>query len=123
MIEAKPEEQRRRGHIQRKKKDKELGGAGRGQGAPSSLSLWLKADLFKRIVYRLANLPAASTAEHSGANVMRVVALPAYVPAASSTGKLHRSVMKDALIHSSPYSLATEWSPNSGQPEVYPSED
>lgn len=88
MKEANPEEQRRGGHIQRKKSDKELGGAGRGRRAPPSLSLWLNADLFKRIVHRLANLPAASAAERDGANVMRVVALPAYVPAASGTGKL-----------------------------------
>lgn len=123
MKGANPEEQKRGGHIRKKKRDKEPGGAGRGQRAPPSLSLWLNADLFKRIVHRLANLPAASTAEHDGANVMRVVASSAYVPAASSTGKLHRSSMKDALIHSSLHSLATEWSPISGQPEVHPSED
>lgn len=91
--------------------------------APPSLSLGLNADLLKRIVHRLANLPAASAAENSSANVMRVVALPAYLPAARSTIKLHRSYTKDALIYSSPPSLATEWSTNSGQPEVYPSEE
>lgn len=57
---------RREGH-------KKLAGPGQAQRAPPSLSLWLKADLFKRIVRRLANLPAASAAEHGGANVMRVV--------------------------------------------------
>lgn len=57
--------------------DAKLGGAGRARLAPAGLSLWLKADLFKRIVRRLANLPAASAAEHGGANVMRVVAQPA----------------------------------------------
>lgn len=72
-------EERRGGHIQGKRRDKDLGGAGRRQSAPPSLSPWLNADLFKRIVHRLANLPAASTAEHHGANVMRVVTLPAYV--------------------------------------------
>lgn len=41
--------------------------------APPSLSLWLNADFFKRIVHRLANLPAANTAVHNGANVMRGV--------------------------------------------------
>lgn len=45
---------------------------------PSSLWMWLKADLFKRIVSPLANLPVASEAEHDGANVMRVVQLAAY---------------------------------------------
>ena len=39
--------------------------------------MWLKADLFKRIVSPLANLPVASEAEHDGANVMRVVQLAA----------------------------------------------
>ncbi len=73
-----------------KERDKEPGGVGTHR-APPSLSLWLNADLLKRIVHRLANLPAASAAENSGANVMRVVALPAYLPAASSTIKLHRS--------------------------------
>lgn len=70
-----------------KERDEELEGAGRGQRAPASLSLWLNADFFKRIVHRLANLPAASAAEHNGANVMRAVTLPAYVPAARITGK------------------------------------
>lgn len=46
---------------------------------PSSLWMWLKADFFKRIVSPLANLPAASEAEHDGANVMRVVQLAAYM--------------------------------------------
>lgn len=46
---------------------------------PSSLWMWFKADLFKRIVPPLANLPAASEAEHDGANVMRVVQLAAYM--------------------------------------------
>lgn len=81
--------------------DTKLGGAGRAQIAPPGLSLWLKADLFKRIVRRLANLPAASAAEHGGANVMRVVAQPAdkHGEAASP------------LVHSSEPSLTTEWSP------------
>lgn len=61
------------GSIQRKERDNELGGAGRGQRVLSSLSPWLNAHLFKRIVHRLANLPAANAAEHNGANVMRVV--------------------------------------------------
>lgn len=56
-------------------RDKELGGAHRGQRAPPSFSLWLNADFFKRIVHRPANLPAASAAEHDGANVMRVTCL------------------------------------------------
>lgn len=56
-------------------RDKELGGARRGQRAPPSFSLWLKADFFKRIVHRPANLPAASAAKHNGANVMRVTCL------------------------------------------------
>lgn len=113
-LEEKKERSKTRGAKERRthpEKEGELGGAGRGQRAPPSISLWLNAVLFKRIVHRLANLPAASTAEHDGANVMRVAALPAYVPAANSTRKLHRSLMKDALIHSSLHSLATEWSP------------
>lgn len=62
--------------------------AGRGQRAPPRLSVWLNADLFKRIVHRLANLPAASTAEHNGANVMKVVTLSAYLTAARVAAKL-----------------------------------
>lgn len=69
---AKPEE--RRGGGTRPEKDER-------QRAPPILSLGLNADLFKRIVHRLANLPAASAAEPDGANVMRAVALPACVPA------------------------------------------
>lgn len=117
MKDANPEEQKRGGHIQRKK---ELGGAGRGPRAPPSLSLWLNADLFKRIVHRRANLLAASAAEHDGANVMRVVALPAYVPAASGTGKL----LNEGCTFTP---LCTHWPLSghlfSGQPEVHPSED
>lgn len=67
-------------------RDKELGGACRGQRAPPGHSLRLNADFFKRIVHRLANLPEANTAEHNSTNVMRVITLPAYVPAASITG-------------------------------------
>lgn len=45
--------------------------------------MWINADLFKRIVPQLANLPAASTAERDGANVMRVVTSAACLPAAN----------------------------------------
>ncbi len=82
--EPKAEEKRT---YSKKERDKELGVAGGGPRAPPSLSLWLNADLFKRIVHRLANLPATSAAEHIDANVMRVVALSACVLAASSNNE------------------------------------
>lgn len=47
-----------------------------GQAEDTALpSLYCSPFFLKRIVYLLANLPAASTADHDGANVMRVVAL------------------------------------------------
>ncbi|KAG7478693.1 hypothetical protein JOB18_006048 [Solea senegalensis] len=99
--------------------EKKRGRAERGQKAPPNISLWLTADLFKKIIHRLANLPAASTAEHDGANVMRAAALTAYVSAAEkhTEGCIH-SLMKDALIHSSLHTLATEWSTISERPEL-----
>lgn len=89
--EAKSDERRRGGHIQKEReRDKRAGtGERRGQRAPPSLSLRLKADVFKRLVHRLANPPAASAAECDGANVMRVVALPAYMPAATWSWRMH----------------------------------
>lgn len=83
---------------------------------PSSLWLWLKADLFKRIVSPLANLPVASEAEHDGANVMRVVQYSCLHGGAAVSSR--EKIMKDALI--SPQTLTTEWSSTSEHAETHP---
>lgn len=104
-----------------KHRDKELGWACRGQRAPPSFSLWLNADFFKRIVHRLANLPAASTAEHDGAYVVRVTCLCTCYQNHREGAPLHK--FRNSLVHSFLHSLATAWSPISVQSEAHSLED
>lgn len=94
-----------------------------GRGASPSLSVWSNADFFKRIVHGLANLPAASTAEH-GANVMRGRERSHDLPTCllpEQQGRWTCSLMKDGLSQSSLNSPATAWS--TGRPQGHPSTD